>query len=256
MAVFVFIPARYGSSRFPGKPLAPIAGRPMIRHVYERAGRAEQVSGVYVATDDPRIAQCVEGFGGRAVMTRPSHASGSDRIHEAALLLGVKDGDIVVNVQGDQPLLDPRLIALLTAPFEEDPTLPISTLMWRFRDPRDVPNPNHVKVVVDARGFALYFSRSPIPHYRDEAGEWPFFKHLGVYAFRMEALGVYTALPKGRLEEAEKLEQLRALEHGMRIRVLETETDSLEVDVPGDIRTAEALLAAEGLSRSPGAHCG
>ncbi len=244
MRIVAVIPVRYGSTRFPGKPLASIAGKPMVAHVYERVSRCGILSGVFAATDDERIRACVENFGGKVVMTRPEHASGTDRIAEAADRLQLEDADVVVNVQGDQPLVDPAVLEEMTSPLVRDETLPMSTLMVRIRNPREVPNPNHVKVVSDARGFALYFSRHPIPFYRDDLEPAVHYKHLGLYAYRVSFLRTFTRLPQGRLEQAEKLEQLRALEHGYRIRVVETGHDSPEVDVPEDAAVVESLLAS------------
>lgn len=242
MKTIAFIPARYQSSRFPGKPLALIAGRPMIRHTYERALACPELSDVYVATDDDRIAACVRQFGGKALMTAPTHASGTDRIAEAALKVGLRDEDLVVNIQGDQPSFPPAVISDLVRPMMEDRTIPMSTLRCRIMRREEIENPNHVKVVTDREGFAIYFSRCPIPYCRDGIPEGVHFKHLGVYCFRMEFLIRFTSLPQGTLESLEKLEQLRALEHGYRIKVPETRFDSVEVDVPGDIKAIEALL--------------
>jgi 3-deoxy-manno-octulosonate cytidylyltransferase (CMP-KDO synthetase) len=238
------IPSRYGSTRFPGKPLAPIAGKPMIRRVYERACDCRCLREVYVATDDPGIASVVEGFGGKALMTRPSHRSGTDRICEAAEILGLEPDTIVVNIQGDQPAFPPSVIDDLVSPFQEAEPPAMTTLKFRFDDPEDIQNPNHVKVVTDFRGDALYFSRAAIPYARDGVTtDW--YKHLGFYAYSTRFLKEFTRLPEGRHEAAEKLEQLRALEHGFKIRVVETAFESLEVDVPGDIPRIEAHLAAE-----------
>jgi 3-deoxy-manno-octulosonate cytidylyltransferase (CMP-KDO synthetase) len=239
------IPSRYGSTRFPGKPLAPIAGKPMIRHVYERACNCQCLRKVYIATDDPAIASVVERFGGEALMTRSSHRSGTDRICEAAEMLGLEPDTVVVNIQGDQPAFPPSVIDDLVSPFEETEPPAMTTLMFRFNDPEDIHNPNHVKVVTDLRGNALYFSRSAMPYTRDGVTT-VCYKHLGFYAYSTRFLKKFTTLPQGRLEEAEKLEQLRALEHGFKIRVVETAFESLEVDVPGDIALIEARLAAGG----------
>lgn len=243
MRIVVIIPARYGSTRFPGKPLARIAGKPMLEHVCTQAAACTEVSDVVVATDDDRILACVQAFGGKAVMTAPHHVSGTDRIAEAASILQLDDQDIVVNVQGDQPLVPPPILAEMTAPFEEDEALLMTTLMYRIRDPEEVGNPNHVKVVTDTHGFALYFSRHPIPFHRDPESNPVHYKHLGLYAYRTAFLKIFTGLPEGRLEAAEKLEQLRVLEHGYRIRVVETDFDSPEVDTPGDVHRVEALMA-------------
>lgn len=243
MRIVAIIPARYASTRFPGKPLARIAGKPMVEHVCAQAAACREISDVFVATDDDRILSCVQGFGGKAVMTGSEHASGTDRIAEAANVLGLEDQDIVVNVQGDQPLVPPSLLAEMVAPFAEDKDLPMTTLMYRIRDPEEVENPNHVKVVTDTNGFALYFSRHPIPFYRDPGPKPTHYKHLGLYAYRTAFLRTFTRLPEGRLETAEKLEQLRVLEHGYRIRVLETDFDSPEVDTPDDVYRVEARMA-------------
>lgn len=242
MNTYAFIPARYQSSRLPGKPLIPIAGKPMIQHVYERAKGCLEVSAVLVATDDQRIADCVRAFGGEVIMTRPDHHSGSDRVCEAATQLGVREDEIVVNIQGDQPLFKPSVISQLIHPLLADASLPMSTLMFRIRDPKEVNNPNHVKVVTDQAGLALYFSRAAIPFYRDANVPQTHYKHLGFYAFRMRSLVEFTRMPEGRLEVTEKLEQLRALENGMRIMVAETLFDSIEVDVAADIRRVEASM--------------
>jgi 3-deoxy-manno-octulosonate cytidylyltransferase (CMP-KDO synthetase) len=232
------IPARYASSRFPGKALATIAGRTMIDHVYERASRARSLAEVWVATDDARIRNAVISFGGRVVMTRPDHPSGTDRIAEAAQSL---KADVVVNVQGDEPLLDPEEIDAVIEPFRADPELVMTTAATPIRDPRDVLDPNVVKVVLDGRGDALYFSRLPVPYHRSgETGHH--LRHLGLYAYRREFLFTYAALPPTPLERAEALEQLRALENGYRIRVVMTEHVSLGVDTPADLERARAML--------------
>jgi 3-deoxy-manno-octulosonate cytidylyltransferase (CMP-KDO synthetase) len=234
--IVAFIPARFPSTRFPGKPLAPISGKPMIQHVYERAQACPDLDETYVATDDQRIYACVEGFGGRAIMTAEDHRSGTDRIAEAAERLNVGPRAIVVNIQGDQPL-------------NKDRTIPMSTLMYEIKEDKEIQDPNNVKVVVDTNGYALYFSRLPIPFVRDKGSAPHYYKHIGIYAYRNEFLLIFTKLPYGRLEEIEKLEQLRALEHGFKIKVIETPFDSTEVDVPEDIIEVERQLAQ---SKSPG----
>jgi 3-deoxy-manno-octulosonate cytidylyltransferase (CMP-KDO synthetase) len=243
MKKVAFIPARYRSTRFEGKPLALIAGRPMIQHVYERANRSQALDEVYVATDDQRIFDCVVGFGGKAIMTDEHHRSGSDRIAEAADRVKLADHDIVVNIQGDQPIFQPSLITELIAPLIEDLTLPMSTLMHRIEDDRELYDTNHIKVVVDNKGYALYFSRLTIPFYRDRDSITTHYKHLGIYAYRKHFLMTFTKLNYGVLEGAEKLEQLRALEHGHRVRVVETPFDSTEVDIPEDIKVIEGKLS-------------
>lgn len=242
MKILGFIPARYDSTRFPGKPLALIAGKPMIQHVYDRALLCGELSDVCVATDDERILACVQGFGGKAVMTGGEHRSGTDRITEAALMEGAENEDIIVNIQGDQPLFEPALIRLMVEPLVEDMSIPMSTLKWRIIAEDDIGNPNHVKVVTDRKGFAMYFSRHAIPFFRSPVSKAVHFKHLGFYAFRMGFLVQYTSLPEGILESCERLEQLRALENGFKIKVLETAYDSIEVDVPEDIKTVEGIL--------------
>jgi len=231
------IPARYHSTRLPGKPLADIAGRPMIEHVYGRAAAAPGVDAVVVATDDLRIVQVVERFGGLARMTSLAHRSGLDRIAEVAEDL---DCDIVVNVQGDEPLLEPLMIAEVLAPLLSDPALQMSTLRRRIDDPAEISNPDVVKVVVDVAGNALYFSRSPIPCV--SGGTGPVFKHIGLYAYRRPFVRELAARPQTPLEIAESLEQLRALEHGFRIRAVETHYDSIGVDSPGDLERARRQL--------------
>jgi 3-deoxy-manno-octulosonate cytidylyltransferase (CMP-KDO synthetase) len=242
LRIVAVIPARFGSSRFPGKPLADIDGRPMIEHVYRRVSAAPVVSRVIVATDDLRVAQAVARFGGDVKLTRGDHLTGTDRLAEVAATL---DCDIVVNVQGDEPLIDPRAIGEAVAPFAADAAVQMSTLYSRIVDPSDHSNPNVVKIVVDRGGFALYFSRAPIPYVRDPRGGWPpLFKHVGLYAYRRTALLVLAALDPTPLERAEALEQLRALEHGIRIKAVETAYDSIGVDTPADLEQVRRLMAA------------
>lgn len=242
MKITAFIPARYASSRFPGKPLALISGKPMIQHTYERALSCPELSAVYVATDDERIADCVRQFGGKALMTSPAHCSGTDRIAEAALKVGLEGEDLVVNIQGDQPSFQPSVVTDLVRPLMEDRDLPMSTLKYRIVRTEETQNPNHVKVVTDKDGFAIYFSRCPIPYCRDGVSDGVHFKHLGFYCFRMAFLIRFTSLDQGILESLEKLEQLRALEYGYKIKVPETLFDSVEVDIPEDVKAIETLL--------------
>ncbi len=247
MQVVVIIPSRYSSSRFNGKPLADICGKPMIQWVYERAGQADCVDGVHVATDDDRIRDAVCGFGGRVIMTSSHCRSGSDRAADAAEQLGLAKDDLVVNIQGDQPLVDPRCLDALVQPFRDDPTIEMSTLAFAIVEPREISDPKDVKVVFDSRGDALYFSRAAIPHGRDGSHGYDTYKHLGVYAYTRAFLDCFRALAPGRLEEIEKLEQLRAMEHGHRIRVVVTPYDSPEVDLPVDIqRIREKMMAMGG----------
>ena len=244
MKILALIPARYDSSRFPGKPLKLIAGKPMIQHVFERTLACPEFSEVLVATDDERISKCVHEFGGKAVMTKKTHRSGTDRICEAALATGAQEEDLIINIQGDQPVFDPSIISKLITPLKEK-SVSMSTLKWKITDAEDINNPNHVKVVTDQNDFALYFSRAPIPYLRNDRPEKAYYKHLGFYGYRMDFLSIFTRLPEGKLEIYEKLEQLRALEHGYRIKVIETDCNSIEVDIPADIGMVEkALLCA------------
>ncbi|MBW1991422.1 MAG: 3-deoxy-manno-octulosonate cytidylyltransferase [Deltaproteobacteria bacterium] len=241
MKLFTLIPARYGSTRLPGKALAQILGKPLIQWVYERAAQVPGVEGLYVATDDERIRDCVESFGGKAIMTRADHSSGSDRLAEAADRLGLAPCDLVLNIQGDQVVFPPRLVSQLAGRLQTDCSALMVTPVKRLTDPEAAQDPNVVKVVFDHRGRALYFSRSPLPYWRD--GERPFFfKHIGIYAYRAGFLREFVSLPPGRWEEAEKLEQLRALEYGYPIHVVETTADTLEVDTPEDLARVEAYL--------------
>ncbi|MDZ7642578.1 MAG: 3-deoxy-manno-octulosonate cytidylyltransferase [Desulfurivibrio sp.] len=244
--VVAVIPARYHSNRFAGKPLAEIMGKPMIQLVYERAAAVGLLSRVAVATDDQRIADCVRGFGGEAVLTRADHVSGTDRLAEAVTLMNIDEHDVVVNIQGDQPLFDAAVVEQVARPLLEDPALPMATLIYRIVRPEEIDDPNHVKTVFDRQGRALYFSRSPIPHQRDPAGSTPiYYKHLGFYAYRKGFLLTFVGLPEGEWEYFEKLEQLRALEYGYTIQVVLTEHDSVEVDKPADLQRVIELLEGE-----------
>jgi 3-deoxy-manno-octulosonate cytidylyltransferase (CMP-KDO synthetase) len=241
MKTVAIIPARYGSTRFPGKPLAPILGRPLIQWTYEQAMRVKGLDGVWVATDDSRINECVESFGGQVVMTRADHPSGSDRLAEAAAILDLAPNDLVINIQGDQPVFPPDLIFRLIRIISRDPQVVMVTPVKRLSDPAAATNPNVVKAVFDNAGRALYFSRSPLPFWRDGAQAY-FYKHIGIYAYREQFLKEFVHLPTGRWEAAEKLEQLRALEHGFAIHVVETDGDTREVDTPEDLREVEEFL--------------
>jgi len=249
MKIVAFIPARLSSTRFPAKPLALIAGKPMIEHTYTCTRACPEVSDVFVATDDQEIVGRVRDFGGKAILTSDVHPSGTDRIAEAAATLGLNNDDLVVNVQGDQPFFSSALISDMLQPLLRDGAILMSTLKCPVSDPNEVADPNCVKVVTDNQGFALFFSRSPVPFIRDPQLHRTFYKHLGFYCYRMEFLITFSSLPVGTLESIEKLEQLRALENGYRIKVVETNLDSIEVDTPADIRRVEALMAR---SR----HCG
>jgi 3-deoxy-manno-octulosonate cytidylyltransferase (CMP-KDO synthetase) len=237
------IPARYASSRFPGKPLAVLGGKPVIEWVYERVSGTLPL--VYVATDDRRIFDAVTGFGGKAVMTRSDHKTGTDRIEEAMEKIG-SDCDVVVNIQGDEPFIRKDQIEAVCRCFD-DPDTEIATLGKRFTSMEAVENVNSPKIVLDRKGFALYFSRSIIPFVRgqekkDWLGAYPFLKHLGIYAYRRQVLKEITRLPQGQLEKAENLEQLRWLENGYRIKVGITSEETVGIDTAADLKRAEAFL--------------
>jgi len=242
--VLAVIPARYGSTRLPGKVLADLAGKPLVWHVHARASRAKLVDETLVATDDSRVVEALRPYGVRALLTRADHATGTDRLAEVARRC---PGDIIVNVQGDEPLIDPDTIDGAIRPLLADPTLPMATVRHRLRDTDRIADPNVVKVVCDARERALYFSRSPIPHLRDaESPNRPpvtYWQHVGLYAYRREFLLQFASLPQTELEQVEKLEQLRALEHGFPIAVVETEHQSLGVDTFADLQWVRQQLA-------------
>jgi 3-deoxy-manno-octulosonate cytidylyltransferase (CMP-KDO synthetase) len=243
LSVIVVIPARYDSTRLPGKALADIAGRPMIEHVYRRASAARGVASVLVATDDERIRRAVEAFGGASRLTALSHPTGTDRLAEVAEDL---DCDLVVNVQGDEPLIEPAMIEEAILPFASDATLMMATLRRRIEDRAELVDPAVVKVVVDRDGHALYFSRAPVPYHRAAGGDstGAAWKHIGLYAYRREFLLAYARLEPSPLERLEALEQLRALEHGFRIKTIETVHDSTGVDTPADLEKVRRLAAA------------
>jgi 3-deoxy-manno-octulosonate cytidylyltransferase (CMP-KDO synthetase) len=255
MKVAAIIPARYHSTRLPGKPLADIAGEPMIRWVYERARRARLVNEVWVATDDERIHQVVKNFGGNSKMTSPNHQSGTDRIAEVVREI---DWDLVVNVQGDEPLLDPAMIDEVIECFYKDSSVNMSTLKRKITNVDDVLNPNVVKVVTDINGYALYFSRSPIPYFREtwknikgiNNGPLTFsiFKHIGLYAYKRDFLLHLSDLEPTPLEKIEHLEQLRALENGYKIKVITSERDSIGVDSPEDLEKVRQIVKTKRLS--------
>jgi 3-deoxy-manno-octulosonate cytidylyltransferase (CMP-KDO synthetase) len=238
------IPARFASSRFPGKPLAVIAGKPMIQHVFERASQARYLSALVVATDDDEIAAAARSFGAPVRMTRPDHPSGTDRVAEVA---SADTAELIVNIQGDEPLIDPQAIDAAILSLMDDPATPMGTLKKRIEQPEEVDNSNVVKVVTDFTGRAIYFSRLPIPYVRREDGHalsLTRFKHVGLYVYRRELLLRYSDLPVGPLESAERLEQLRALENGYRIQVVETDYESLGVDTPEDLARVSTLFEA------------
>lgn len=240
--VTVVIPARYASSRFPGKPVVQLAGKPLIRHVYERAQGCARVERVVVATDDHRIAEAVKAFGGEVIVTVDPYRTGTDRVAGVARHL---PGEIFVNLQGDEIVLNPDLIGDLVGPFLAGGT-GMGTLKRALTSEEELGNPGIVKVVTDRSGQALYFSRAAVPHIRDRRPDEPsggrHFVHLGIYIYTRDTLNRFTALPTGALEDAEKLEQLRALEHGIPIRVWETRHQSLRIDAPADLKEAERVL--------------
>jgi 3-deoxy-manno-octulosonate cytidylyltransferase (CMP-KDO synthetase) len=233
------IPARFASSRFAGKALAVIGGKSMLQHVFERAGCAKHLTRLVVATDNERIFSEAQRFGAPVRLTRSDHPSGTDRVAEVA---STEDADLIVNIQGDEPLIDPDAIDAAVLGLLEHPKVPMGTLKKRIEDPRELADPNVVKVVTDQSGNAIYFSRSAIPHSR--LGEAVRYKHIGLYVYRRDFLLRYSSLPVGPLEEAERLEQLRALENGYLIRVVETEYESLGVDTPDDLERVSELLEA------------
>jgi len=233
------IPARFASTRFPGKVLAHIAGKTMLQHVYERASLCTYLSSALIATDDERVYAAAKSFGARVRMTRSDHLSGTDRVAEAA---SAENAEIVVNIQGDEPLIDPAAIDAAILPMVHEPDLVMGTLKKRIEDPREITDPNVVKVVTDGRGDAIYFSRCAIPFDREKSAGTPYFKHIGLYVYRREFLLAYPALPVGPLETSERLEQLRALENGYGIRVVETEYESLGVDTPEDLERVTRLF--------------
>jgi 3-deoxy-manno-octulosonate cytidylyltransferase (CMP-KDO synthetase) len=238
--VLCVIPARYASTRLPGKALLQIARHPMIEWVYKRAESCSRVDEVLVATDDERIVKAVESFGGTAVMTSEKCESGTQRVAEA---VGEREARIIVNLQGDEPLISPAAVDDLIALFDREPDVQMATLMRPLGSMESVEEPGRVKVVVDNRGYALYFSRCPIPYDRNRgARKPPYYQHYGIYAFRPETLKRFAELPASPLEEAEKLEQLRALSGGIPIRVLETQHASIGVDTPEDLEAVRKMV--------------
>lgn len=243
MKFAAIIPARYASTRFPGKPLAILGGKPVIQRVYEQV--CNVLEEAYVATDDERIFKTVQRFGGKAVMTSPHHKSGTDRIQEAVVTTGCK-ADVIVNVQGDEPFIQPSQLKTVISLFD-DPNTQIATLGKPFETMEAVDNPNSPKIICDLRGYAMYFSRSVIPFVRGkEHGEWlshfPYLKHIGLYAYRREVLEAITRLPQSPLELAESLEQLRWLQNGYLIKVGLTDVETVGIDTPEDLKRAEAIL--------------
>lgn len=238
MRKLIVIPARYESTRLPGKPLLEIAGKSLIQIVYERASQSRLQDGVIVATDDERILHAVTAFGGEAVMTGSSCRSGTDRVFEA---ISGREADLIVNLQGDEPFMRPDMADLLFSVMEEE-DLDMATLCSSITDDREYHDPNTVKVVLDGRGFALYFSRSPIPYLRNGAVKPLLYKHIGIYAFKRDFLERFVKMQRSRLEELESLEQLRVLENGFRIRVLTTQYDGFGIDTPADLERARLTL--------------
>jgi 3-deoxy-manno-octulosonate cytidylyltransferase (CMP-KDO synthetase) len=238
------IPARFSSSRFPGKVLSLISSKTMLQHVYERASQARYLTSTIIATDDASVYTVARKFGARVVMTRADHPSGTDRVAEVA---SAESAEIIVNIQGDEPLIDPAAIDTAILPLVHEPEVRMATLKKRIENPREIDDPNVVKVVTDAKGDAIYFSRCPIPYLRQDPGAptgTPHFKHIGLYVYRRDFLLGYSSLPVGPLEQAERLEQLRAIENGFPIRVVETEYESLGVDTPEDLERVSRLVEA------------
>jgi 3-deoxy-manno-octulosonate cytidylyltransferase (CMP-KDO synthetase) len=253
MKVTAIIPARFASARFPGKVLADILGKPMVQLVYERTAKAALVSEVIVATDDERVASAVHAFGGRVEMTDKGHETGTDRLAQVVERLG---SEIIVNVQGDEPLIEPAMIDEAIKPLIEDPEILMGTLKTRIKNLHDFLSPNVVKVVTDWQGFALYFSRSPLPNFRDKwddlkdekfaSGKLLCYKHVGLYVYRRPFLLKYAQMAPTFLELAEKLEQLRVLENGYRIKVTETGYETIGVDTQADLEKVLERLKAKG----------
>jgi 3-deoxy-manno-octulosonate cytidylyltransferase (CMP-KDO synthetase) len=252
MSAIVIIPTRFQSARFPGKPLAALQNKPMIQHVYERAKQAALIEEVYVATDSQPIFDAIKSFGGNVIMTDGRHVSGTDRIAEAAEIIRSRGhkAEVIVNVQGDEPMIQPEMIDM-AAGLLEDRRADMGTLVKRIYNPTEINDPNVVKAVFNIEGFALYFSRSPIPYHRDlfgtqlsnfDAADLVMFKHIGIYAYREDVLEKFAKLPASRLEETEKLEQLRAIENGITIKVRETTYDTIGVDTPEDLKRVEKCL--------------
>jgi len=240
MKVLCVIPARYASTRLPGKPLKDIAGKPMVCRVYDRAVQAQKVSETIVATDDERIVKAVEANGGKAMMTRADHPTGTDRLAEVAAAF--PDVDLIINVQGDEPLIEPSLIDELASVFESDRELHMATVKTEITDRVEIGNPNNVKVVTDRNGYALYFSRSVLPYPRNEG--CPVYKHIGIYAYKRDFLIQYAKMISTPLEKSESLEQLRALENGYRIKVVETTSKFVGVDTVEDLIKVNEIYKA------------
>ena len=232
------IPARYGATRFEGKVLADLMGKPVIQHVYEMARKAKMLDDLIIATDDERIVKVVTGFGGKVALTSVDQPTGTDRLAEVVNPIDVK---IIVNVQGDEPLVHHTMIDQLISTMLDDDSIDMATVIKRIEDTNEIMDPNIVKVVIDKKGFALYFSRSPIPFERDAKAK-NFYKHLGLYAYTKDFLFTFTNLPKSELETVESLEQLRVLEHGYKIKTIETKFETVGIDTPEDIERAKKVL--------------
>lgn len=243
--ILAVIPARYASTRFPGKIIAPLAGKPLVVHTYERALRAKLVSEALIATDDAKVVEAVTPFGARVVLTRADHACGTDRIAEVAQK---SDAPIIVNVQGDEPLIDPKTIDAAIQPLFEHPDVVMSTARRLITEPSRIEDPNVVKVVCDRQGLAMYFSRLPIPYIRDAADRVAappcHWQHLGLYVFRRDFLLRYAQMPQTPLEKLEKLEQMRVLENGYKIAVVDTEYEAIGVDMPTDLERVRTIMAS------------
>ena len=240
MKIIAMIPARYAASRFPGKLMKDLAGKPVILRTYQATVGTGLFDDVYVVTDSSVIYDTIVDHGGKAIMSKTEHQTGSDRIAEAVEDMDV---DIIVNVQGDEPFTEKKSLQGILEVFRDDPNkeIDLASLMTKITDAAEINNPNTVKVIVDQRNFALYFSRSPIPYPRDESKEIPYFKHKGIYAFRKSALLDFRRLPMLPLEAAEKIEAIRYLEYGKKIRMVETEVTGIEIDTPEDLEKAKAL---------------
>lgn len=235
------IPARYQSSRFPGKPLALINGKPMIQWVYERVSKVSELDAIYVATDDKRIFDCVVSFGGKCLMTSTKHECGSDRLAECSEILALDDEDIVLNIQGDEPMIQPAMVKELMATMDEDNSV-MGTLKERITNREDIANANIVKVITDINDYAVYFSRCAIPYNRNGIEDVCYYRHVGAYAYKVRFLKMFTKWPKTDLESTESLEQLRVLEHGYRIKVKETNCSSLGVDTEEQLKIVEDMM--------------
>ena len=241
MKVVAVIPARYASTRFPGKPLALLNGKPIIKHVYDAVHSSGLFTNVIVATDDERIFSAVKGFGGNIAMTSQNHKSGTDRVVEVCQNL---DCDIVVNIQGDEPFVNKKVLSDIILAFEDERTQ-VATLYHELLDKIDITNPNVVKTVFDKDGFAMYFSRSPIPYNRDNQDDVVYYKHIGIYAFRRNVLFEFANLPQSYYEKIEKLEQLRLLENSIKIKMVKTDYEGFGIDTPQDLKKAEKLLSID-----------